>query len=87
MVCVGCVFPKVLNRKVFSISSNCNVSLMDCNLTCFHYSRALEKKVKRLMAERGDYKGWYYVPYGNERHIYVSREKTDSEMASKGFGG
>ena len=86
MECVG-VFPKFLNRNSFPICSNYNVSLMDCNVRCFYYFRALEKKVKRLMAERGDYKGWYYVPYGNERHIYVSREKTDAEMARKGFGG
>jgi len=29
--------------------------------------RALEKKVRRLMAERGDYKGWYYLPVNAER--------------------
>jgi len=41
----------------------------------------LEWKVKRLMKERGDYKGWYYVPYNQERiyDSYAEAEKVRNE--------
>ena len=48
------------------------------------YSK-LEKKVKRLMGERGDYKGWYYLPY-HDMAAATGAEMTDdrTSMGRKG---
>lgn len=47
--------------------------------------RRMEKKVKMLMAQRGDYKGWYYMP-ANDRHVYVAREYEDQLKENSGSG-
>ena len=49
------------------------------------YSK-LEKKVKRLMGERGDYKGWYYLPY-HDMAAATGAEMTEdrTSMGRKGW--
>jgi len=46
--------------------------------------RQLEHRVKELMAQRGDYKGWYYIPV-NERKTYLAREVADEAKRNSGF--
>lgn len=48
--------------------------------------RALEKKVKTLMAERKDYQAWYYVPYvsSNYSRRQAQKEKDVQSMYSSG---
>ena len=45
--------------------------------------RALEQKVRNVMKEKQDYKGWYYVPVAKES--YELKEKFNQETQSKGY--
>ncbi|CAD5116267.1 DgyrCDS5174 [Dimorphilus gyrociliatus] len=42
--------------------------------------KLLERKVKELMSERGDYKGWYYVPV-DPTAAYLGKEQRETEEA------
>ena len=58
-------------------------------ISCFFYQpwtcRFLERKVRKLMGERGDYKGWYYLPY-NDKRVYLSRQIEDAVISDAGSG-
>ncbi|CAL1272894.1 unnamed protein product [Larinioides sclopetarius] len=43
------------------------------------------RKVNTLMAERDDYKAWYFIPSHQGRHIRKAREETDKLYESKGY--
>ncbi|GFY42760.1 NADH dehydrogenase 1 beta subcomplex subunit 5, mitochondrial [Trichonephila inaurata madagascariensis] len=43
------------------------------------------RKVKALMAERDDYKAWYYIPSEQGRHIRWSRKETDELLERLGY--
>ena len=52
-------------------------------MSLFAILRALEQKVRNLMREKQDYKGWYYVPVPKE--AYELKEKFNKETGSKGY--
>ncbi|XP_043215412.1 NADH dehydrogenase [ubiquinone] 1 beta subcomplex subunit 5, mitochondrial-like [Amphibalanus amphitrite] len=42
--------------------------------------RLIEKRVKKLMAERGDYKAWYYTPHIARKYQRIVRKETEELM-------
>ena len=42
--------------------------------------RLIEQRVKKLMAERGDYKAWYYTPHITRKYQRVVRKETEELM-------
>ena len=46
--------------------------------------RQLEKKVKEMMYERQDYKGWFYIPVPKE--TYEMKEEYNKTVGSKSMG-
>ncbi|XP_064642184.1 NADH dehydrogenase [ubiquinone] 1 beta subcomplex subunit 5, mitochondrial-like [Lineus longissimus] len=47
--------------------------------------RLLERKVKNLMSERGDYKGWYYIPV-SDRRVWVDKANTEDMRENEAIG-
>ncbi|XP_022250993.1 NADH dehydrogenase [ubiquinone] 1 beta subcomplex subunit 5, mitochondrial-like [Limulus polyphemus] len=46
--------------------------------------RLLEKKVRQLMEQRGDYKAWYYIPAPAKHHRYDRKEAEEFDD-SRGY--
>ena len=42
--------------------------------------RLIEQRVKKLMAERGDYKAWYYTPHITRKYQRIVRKETEELM-------
>ncbi|CAN7987542.1 unnamed protein product [Ixodes pacificus] len=45
--------------------------------------RMVEKKVKDLMDERGDYQAWYYVPYDSKYTKFFKEKQEELDHSSK----
>lgn len=74
--------PLITSTENYSkVSSFCGF-LQWLKMICFP-CRLLEKKVKQLMSERGDYKAWYYMPI-NERKVWVGHE-AEKDMFEKRY--
>lgn len=42
--------------------------------------RLIEQRVKKLMAERGDYKAWHFVPNASRKYQRIVRKETEELM-------